>query len=268
MITKTELDKLVEKYETVDFIKDDPVQFPHLGGKCKEDIELYGFIASLFAYGNRKMFIKKLYEIFEKAEGDISGYVKNGDFSSLRGVEYRFSKENDIIPIFEILSSLYNESKGLEELFEYGYKVSNSGDVNVRVWQMLKTAISYFYTRAPKTVGQGFYHMIPNPDNGGAMKRMNMFLRWMVRKSPVDLGIWNFMIPAQLLIPLDVHVARQSREMGLLTRKSNDFKAVEELMIHLRKFCPDDPVKYDFAMFAFGIELNKNKIEELAYGKI
>lgn len=264
MITKTELDKLVEKYETPDFIKDDPIQFIHRG-KSKEDSELLGFISSLFAYGNRKMFIKKLEEIFAKAEGDITGFIKNGDFSSLRGVEYRFSKENDIIPIFDILSKLYNESRGLEELFEYGWKLTlpptplyqEAGEISM----LLNTVVDYFYARAPKTVGQGFYHMIPNPGNGGAMKRMNMFLRWMVRKPPVDLGIWTFIKPKNLLIPLDVHVARVSRQMGLLTRKSNDFKAVIELMKPLQEFCPEDPVKYDFAMFAFGVESNKNEKE-------
>ena len=245
MITKTELDKLVEKYETQEFIKDDPIQFIHRG-KCKEESELYGFIASLFAYGNRKMFIKKLEDIFQRADNDIVNYIKNGDFSNLRGVEYRFSKENDIIPVFEILNKLYTESKGLEELFSYGFSSDN----------FLQTVVDYFYSRAPKTVGQGFYHMIPNPANGGAMKRMNMFLRWMVRKPPVDLGIWTFMEPKDLLIPLDVHVARVSRDMGLLKRKSNDFKAVLELTEKLREFCPEDPVKYDFAMFAFGVELN------------
>ncbi len=262
MITKTELDKLVEKYETPDFIKDDPIQFPHMG-TCKESVELLGFIASLFAYGNRKMFIKKLEELFKKADGDIVGFVKNGDFSLLNGVEYRFSKDNDIIPIFEILSKLYNESRGLEELFEYGLNTeilphhTEEGWGEGEIFSMLKTVVDYFYARAPKTAGQGFYHMIPNPQNGGAMKRMNMFLRWMVRKPPVDFGIWTFIKPKDLLIPLDVHVARVSRQMGLLTRKSNDFKAVLELMKPLREFCPDDPVKYDFAMFAFGVESNK-----------
>ena len=262
MITKTELDKLVEKYETPDFIKDDPIQFPHMG-TCKESVELLGFIASLFAYGNRKMFIKKLEELFKKADGDIVGFVKNGDFSLLKGVEYRFSKDNDIIPIFEILSKLYNESRGLEELFEYGLNTeilphhTEEGWGEGEIFSMLKTVVDYFYARAPKTAGQGFYHMIPNPQNGGAMKRMNMFLRWMVRKPPVDFGIWTFIKPKDLLIPLDVHVARVSRQMGLLTRKSNDFKAVLELMKPLREFCPDDPVKYDFAMFAFGVESNK-----------
>ena len=254
MITKTELDKLVEKYETVDFIKNDPVQFPHKG-KCKEEIELYGFIASLFAYGNRKIFIKKLDEIFSKADGDLLGFIKNGDFSSLKGVEYRFSKENDIIPIFEILSSLYNESKGLEELFSYGWVQPPLYFSQIeKELIFFQSIIDFFYSRAPKTISQGFYHMIPNPQNGGAMKRMNMFLRWMVRKGPVDLGIWNFIQPKDLLIPLDVHVARISREMGLLTRKSNDFKAVIELTEKLRELCPDDPIKYDFAMFGFGVE--------------
>ena len=257
MITKTDLDQLVEKYEKVEFIKNDPIQFCHSFIK-KEEIELAGFIASLFAYGNRKIFIKKLDEIFSKAEGDLLGFVKNGDFTSLKGVEYRFSKENDIIPIFEILSKLYNESRGLEELFEYGWLTPHPSPLlKERGETFLQTVVDYFYSQAPKTAEQGFYHMIPNPQNGGAMKRMNMFLRWMVRKGPVDLGIWNFMSPSDLLIPLDVHVARISREMGLLTRKSNDFKAVIELTNNLKKFCTDDPIKYDFAMFAFGVELNK-----------
>jgi uncharacterized protein (TIGR02757 family) len=86
-----------------------------------------------------------------------------------------------------------------------------------------------------------------------------MFLRWMVRKSAVDIGIWTFMKPADLFIPLDVHVARQSRIMGLLTRKSNDYQAVRELTFKLKEFCFEDPIKYDFAMFAFGVELNKEQ---------
>ena len=254
MITKIELDKLVEKYETTDFIKDDPIQFCHRFVK-KEEIELAGFIASLFAYGNRKIFIKKLDEIFSKSEGDLLGFIKNGDFSSLKGVEYRFSKENDIIPIFKILSSLYNESRGLEELFEYSWiQPELYLDFSEKYQIFLQSIVDFFYSRVSEKAGQGFYHMIPNPQNGGAMKRMNMFLRWMIRKGPVDLGVWNFIQPKDLLIPLDVHVARVSREMGLLGRKSNDFKAVLELTDNLRKFSPEDPVKYDFAMFGFGVQ--------------
>ena len=247
MITKQELDLLVEKYEKKEFIKNDPIQFPHMG-KTKQEIEILGFVSSLFAYGNRKIFITKLEELFSKTNFDVLNYIKNGDFKNLKGIEYRFSKDYDIIPIFKILSKLYNDSKGLGELFEYAKTNSKEQVIN------FQTIVDYFYSQAPKSVAQGFYHMIPNPNNGGAMKRMNMFLRWMVRKGPVDLGIWDFIKPSELLIPLDVHVARISREMDLLTRKTNDFKAVIELSNKLKEFCPEDPVKYDFAMFAFGVE--------------
>lgn len=255
MITKIELDALVSEYETSDFIKNDPIQFLYKVSEDREK-EIIGFIASLFAYGNRKVFIKKINEIFTKTDKDLLGFIKNGDFSILKGFEYRFAKDSDIIPIFNCLSKLYNESLGLKELFLYAKNNANieKNMLNERFFQII---VDYFYSNAPTTVGSGFYHMIPNPKNGGAMKRMNMFLRWLVRKGPVDIGLWNFINTAELLIPLDVHVARVSRDMGLLKRKSNDFKAVIELSDKLREFSPEDPIKYDFAMFAFGIMNNK-----------
>ena len=254
MITKTELDNLTEKYETVDFIKDDPVQFPHLY-KDKQDIELAGFIASVFAYGNRKLFIAKLKDFFDYTNGEPANYIKNGDFSIITetNFNYRFSKADDILEFLKILSKLYTTSNGLSELFEYGYGKDKSVD------QMYKIVKDYFYSNVKAGMGQGFYHLIPNPDKGGAMKRVNMFLRWMVRKSAVDLGIWNFMPKSDLRIPLDVHVARLSREMHLLTRKSNDMKAVIELTNTLKQFNKDDPVKYDFAIFGKGIEESQSK---------
>lgn len=258
MISQKDLDSLVKRFETEDFIKDDPVQFIHRF-KSKQDIELAGFISSLFAYGNRKMFISKLEDLFNRADNDLANYVKNGDFKNLNGMEYRFSKDYDIIPIFKILNILYTESKGLEDLFKHAFS-KIKGDRGDDYDHLLEYVVDYFYARAPKSAKQGFYHMIPNPKNGGAMKRMNMFLRWMVRKSPVDVGIWKFMQPSDLLIPLDVHVARISRQMGLLERKSNDYKAVVELTKNLRMYSFDDPIKYDFAMFAFGVELNKEKV--------
>ena len=243
MITKFELDKLAEKYETIDFIKDDPIQFAH-NYKDKKDVELAGFIASLLAYGNRKQFIKKLDDLFINiAQNEPLNFVQNFEPEMIGNFNYRFGKPNDFISIFKILKELYNTSNGIKELFEYGHSKN----------KMFETVVDYFYAKADKTVGAGFYHMIPNPHNGGAMKRMCMFLRWMVRKGPVDLGIWDFINPSELYIPLDVHVGRVSREMGLLNRNSNDFKSVIELTNHLKEFCPQDPIKYDFAMFAYGI---------------
>lgn len=251
MITKTELEELTQKYETEEFIKDDPIQFSHRFKKI-EDIEIAGFIASLFAYGNRKVFIKKLDELFSIMKQQPLEFVLNFDPKSLKGFNYRFAKDFDIIEVFLILNKLYKEDGGLKALFEYGYSLDNS------ISAMFQTVSDYFYSNTRNEVGMGFYHLIPCPRNGGAMKRMNMFLRWMVRKGPVDLGIWNFIPRNELLIPLDVHVARLSREMGLLKRNSNDFKAVLELNENLKKFDPTDPAKFDFAIFGLGVNRGKN----------
>lgn len=242
MITKTELDELVTKYETVDFIKDDPVQFVHRFSD-KKDIEIAGFIASLLAYGSRQQFIKKLNLLFEIAQNEPLNFIQNFEPEIIGDFNYRFGKPNDFVEIFSILKELYNSSDGLEELFAHGFKQD----------KMFETVVDYFYSRVGEGAKQGFYQMIPNPHKGGAMKRMCMFLRWMVRKSAVDVGIWKFMKPADLYIPLDVHVGRVSRQMGLLTRKANDFKSVIELTQNLKIICPEDPIKYDFAMFGYGV---------------
>ena len=256
IITKNELDLLVEKYETPEFIKDDPVQFVHKF-HSKKDIELAGFIASLLAYGSRKQFISKLnYLFFEIMQGDILNFIQNFEPNSIRNFNYRFGKPNDFREIFSILKTLYTTSKGLEELFSYSFSKG----------KMFEGVVDYFYSKVDKSAGQGFYHMIPNPQNGGAMKRMCMYLRWMIRKGPVDVGIWDFITPAQLYIPLDVHVGRISRQMGLLKRNANDFKSVIELTEKLKEFCPQDPVKYDFAMFGYGVN-NKTQSQNPALVK-
>lgn len=244
-----ELDLLAEKYETKDFISNDPIQFPHRYQKI-QDIELSGFIASIFAYGNRQVFVKKLDDLFSLMQNKPFEFVINSDFKNLKGFNYRFAKDFDIIEVLNILKILYTKDGGLEKLFEYGWE--NGHDV----YKMFKVVTDYFYSRIKNNVGQGFYHLIPNPENNGTMKRMNMLMRWFVRNGEVDLGIWKFIPKNELLIPMDVHVARISREMGLLTRKSNDKKAVYELSANLRKLNPQDPIKYDFAMFGKGI--NKN----------
>ena len=250
MITNNELDNLVTKYETPDFIKDDPIIFSHKFSS-KKDIEIAGFIASLVAYGQRPVFIKKLNTLLlDIAKAEPHNFILNFDPVILGDFNYRFGKPEDFAQIFTIMRELYTKDGGLEELFKFGYEKGKPE-------RLFQTVTDYFYSRADENAGQGFYFMIPNPAKGGAMKRMSMFLRWMVRKGPVDFGIWDFMPPSELLIPLDVHVARISREMGLLTRKQNDFKAVIELTNNLKKFDPQDPVKYDFAMFGFGVN-NKN----------
>lgn len=245
MITKTELDKLVEKYENKTFIETDPIQIPHRY-KDKEDIEIVAFISALFAYGSRKVFIPKLDELFSKMGKSPLEYIKNGEFSNLKSFNYRFAKENDVVEILKVLSKLYNSNETIQTLFRYGYEQKSD------IKGMLQVVTDYFYLNSTDNVGEGFYFMLANPKNNGAMKRLNMFLRWLVRKPPVDFGLWDFISTSELLIPLDTHVAKISREMNLLTRKSNDFKSVLELTHKLKQFDSIDPTKYDFAIYAKG----------------
>lgn len=248
-ITKPEIDKLVEQYETIDFIKDDPVRVPHRFTN-KKDIEIAGFIASLVAYGRREVFIKKLKQLFEIAQNEPYNFIVNFEPKVLGDFNYRFGKPDDFAQIFNIMRNLYEKDGGLEELFKYGYENPVNDNMFIPI-------TDYFYSHAKDNSAQGFRFMIPDARKGSAMKRMCMYLRWMVRKGPVDFGIWNFMSASDLYIPLDTHVARLSREMGLLTRNANDFKSVIEITENLRKFDSQDPIKYDFALFGYGVN-NKN----------
>lgn len=246
---KMQLDKYVEQYETEVFIKDDPVQFIHRFNN-KEDAEIAGFIASMFAYGKREVFIEKVNHIFNLMENKPLDYVKSFDYKSnnIGACGYRFSKDCDLVQIFKILNKLYRENESLESLFKYGY------DQKHEVWNMFQVAVDYFYSNVDKEqVSKGFYHLLPNPEKKSALKRLNMMLRWYVRKSTVDTGIWSFIPISELLIPLDTHVAKISRKLGLLKRKDNGYESVIELTSSLKLFDPNDPVKYDFALFGYGV---------------
>jgi uncharacterized protein (TIGR02757 family) len=245
MITKSELDKLVAKYETKEFFVGDPISIPNRFSD-KKDIEIAGFIASLVAYGRRDVFIKKLESLMKIAQNEPYNFIVNFEPKILGDFNYRFGKTEDFSQIFKILKQLYLNDGGLEELFKYGYKNQIKNN-------MFFPVTDYFYSRAKNPDAMGFKFMIPDARKGSAMKRMCMFLRWMVRKGEVDFGIWNFMPVSDLLIPLDTHVARISRQMGLLKRNANDFKAVLELTENLKNFDSQDPVKYDFAIFGYGV---------------
>ena len=242
---QNKLDSLVLKYETKEFIKSDPIQFPHRF-KNKIDIEISAFIASLFAFGKREIFIKKLDFLFNLTQTP-SELIADFKKYNLDDFIYRFIKSEDLIELLRLLNKLYIVDKSsLEELF-------NSKD-------RFNKVTNYFYSNSICPNNTGFCFMFAKPENNSALKRLNMFLRWMVRSGEVDFGIWKTIKKSELLIPLDTHVARISREFKLLTRKQNDFKSTLELTQKLKEFDENDPVKYDFALFGLGIEQNKIKI--------
>lgn len=251
MITKDEIDKLVQTYETKEFFYDDPVGIPNRFSD-KKDKEIAGFIASLVAYGRREVFLKKLAILFEIAQNEPLNFILNFEPEILGDFNYRFGKPDDFAQIFNIMRDLYEKEGGLEELFKYGYENQINENMFIPV-------TDYFYSKARDNSAQGFRFMLPDARKGSAMKRMCMYLRWMVRKGPVDFGLWNFMPASDLYIPLDTHVARISREMGLLTRNANDFKSVVELTENLKKFDANDPAKYDFALFGYGVNEQQTK---------
>lgn len=248
MNTKLYLDELVKKYENEDFIKEDPIQFIHKF-KEKKDIELAAFISAMFAYGKREVFIKKLNILFEKMDEKPLDFILSYSTKNhiLDDFNYRFSVGVDISQMILILKELYTSGETLESLFEHGYNETKT------VKGMLQCVVDYFYARVELPVTQGFYHLLPNPAKNSACKRLNMFLRWMVRDGKVDLALWKFIDKSELIIPLDVHVAKVSRSLGLLTRKQNDYQAAIELTNKLKEYNPKDPVCYDFAMFGYGV---------------
>ncbi len=241
---KTKLNELVKKYETKDFIKNDPIQFPHKY-KTKEDIEISGFISSLFAFGKREQFIKKLETIFSLANSPyelISDYKK----FNLDNFLYRFIKSPDLTELLKILNKLYTRDKSsLEELF-----------LNKK--NRLNRVTEYFYKNSNCPDSTGFCFMFAKPEKHSAMKRLNMFLRWMVRDGEVDFGIWKGIDKSELIIPLDTHVARISRKFNLLKRKQNDYISAYELTQKLKEYDEFDPVKYDFALFGLGVNEKAN----------
>lgn len=239
------LDQKVIQYNTPDFIDSDPIQIPHQFSK-KEDIEIAGFLTATIAWGNRKMIInnaKRLMELMDNAPHDFVLNHTSGDLTSLEGFVHRTFNNIDLITFIKALQNIYQENS-----LEIAFNLSPTDN--------LQSNIHHFKKRFFEIPHQDrTLKHISDPLKGSAAKRINMFLRWMVRQdnTGVDFGIWNIISPSQLSCPLDVHSGNVARKLGLLKRKQNDAKALLELDINLRKMDPNDPVKYDFALFGLGV---------------
>ncbi|MCE2612039.1 TIGR02757 family protein [Flavobacteriaceae bacterium D16] len=241
------LDAKVIQYNTAEFLETDPVSIPH-SFDGKEDIEISGFLTATIAWGNRKSIIKNARQLIELMDLAPYEYVMGHnprDLESLSSFVHRTFNGIDLTYFITALRHLYRNHKGLEGIFtRYAEKDS------------LQPAITAFkgHFFELKHPARSTKH-ISDPSKGSAAKRINMFLRWMIRNDHqgVDFGLWRNLSPAMLSCPLDVHSGNVARKLGLLSRKQNDARAVIELDQNLRKLDPEDPVKYDFALFGLGV---------------
>lgn len=239
------LDEKHEQYNRLDFIQDDPLQIPHRFSK-KEDIEISGFLAATIAWGQRKTIIKnsnRIIELMDHSPHDFVLHHQPKDLKQFERFVHRTFNEADLQFFIHSLQNIYKNHGGLESVFAVHA-------------QDMKQAISYF-----KKIFFEIPHLrrtekhVSDPMKGSAAKRINMYLRWMVRNDSagVDLGIWRKIESSTLFLPLDIHTGNVSRKLGLTSRKQNNWITVNEITEKLRKFCPEDPVKYDFSLFGLGI---------------
>ena len=243
------LDGKVLQYNKPEFISTDPISIPHLF-RNKEDIEISGFFAATIAWGQRPTILKnapKLIHWMDDAPHDFILNHKDDDLAPFKKFVHRTFHGEDTIYFIKAFQHIYRHHGGLESVFHQALK-KDSADLKEAIVQSRNL---FFKLPHLKRTEKHF----SNPAEGSAAKRINMFLRWMVRKDKngIDFGIWKNISPSLLSCPLDVHSGRVARKLRLLKRKQNDWKATEELTNNLRKLDANDPVKYDFALFGLGV---------------
>ncbi len=247
------LNKKVDEYNQPFFIKDDPVSIPHLFTK-KQDIEIAGFFAAIFSWGNRTTIIQKSKELMLLMKMQPHEFCLNHDNSGLKRLtEFRHRTFNatDLLYFIEFMKFHYSKSHSLETAF-LPHDATRKKSNNV-VEEALRNFHHYFFSL--EYVPARTKKHIATPEKNSTCKRLNMFLRWMVRRDDkgIDFGIWKNILPSQLICPIDVHVARVARHLKLLKRKQTDWQAALELTNNLRELDKEDPVKYDLALFSIGV---------------
>lgn len=274
------LDVKVDQYNRPNFIQNDPICIPHQYTK-KQDIEIAAFFAAILAWGQRKTIINKCNELFERMDNDPHNFMLHhgeDDLKRLLGFKHRTFNDTDLLYFVAFFNQHYQQFDSLESAFlspsdafrsdfltdelQHGYTkyASSSCMLSELTQQEPKTERSLNYFRSyffslPDYPRRTIKH-VSSPMQKSTCKRLNMFLRWMVRKDNkgVDFGIWNTIKPSDLICPCDVHVDRVARKLGLIERKQTDWRTAVELTNELLKFDPMDPVKYDFALFGLGVE--------------
>lgn len=246
------LDRKVIEFNNPSFIKDDPVCIPHLFAK-KQDIEIAGFFAAIFAWGIRKTIINKsrsLMQLMDNSPHDFCLNHSDADLKRLLGFCHRTFNDTDLLYFISFLKFHYSKHKSLETAF-FNQKTKNITGNKIEI------ALNYFYSYffSLDDIPNRTRKHIASPHKNSSCKRLNMYLRWMVRNDNkgVDFGLWKKVKPSELICPLDVHVVRVAKNLGMLQRNHADWLAALELTEALKTFDEEDPVKYDFALFGLGI---------------
>ncbi len=234
-------------------ISPDPLEVLHRYSNPK-DIEIIGLLSSIFAYGNVRLILRILGSLESIIGNSPYDFVKNftyrKDKNLFSGIHYRFYTELDIANLFRLLHLAVSEYESLENLFLRG---DNDTERNIK--EGINNFSRWFISKCNRMNcgSNGIRFMFPLPEKGSAAKRFNLFLRWMVRKDELDFGLWRGVEKSRLVIPVDVHIARISRRIGLTGRKNVSWKMAEEITEKLKAFDPNDPVKYDFALCHIGM---------------
>ena len=247
------LEPRVLKYNSFDFIDSDPIQIPHRFS-VKEDVEIAAFLTATIAWGQRKSIINnagKLMELMDNTPFEFVLSADNSDWKRISHFVHRTFNGNDCLFFLESLNNIYQHHGGLETVFTNGFSSDKTAYSALNYFRKIFLSVSH-----DKHVTKH----ISDVTNNSSAKRLNMFLRWMVRtdENEVDFGLWKNIPMSALMLPLDVHSGNTARSLGLLLRTQNDWKAVEEITSVLRTFDATDPVKYDFALFGRGVFEGKN----------
>ena len=251
---REELDELLMQFNNTGFISSDPISIPHRFTK-KQDIEIAGFFAAVFAWGNRTTIINKcneLMSLMDNAPYQFISQHKEIELKRFLSFKHRTFNPTDLLHFIRVLRQHYENDNSIDPTLETAFsKGLHQKDETVE--NALKSFHDYFFS-LEDSPGRTKKH-ISTPANNSSCKRLNMFLRWMVRKDEagVDFGIWTTIKPYQLVCPLDVHVQRVALRLGLITSEKSDWKTAVELTNNLKKLDPQDPVKYDIALFSMGV---------------
>lgn len=259
---KAYVEGLVRHFERPEFIYTDPISIPH-GFDDPRDQEVIGLYAALLAWGRRRTVLNKMAELCERMRFRpyefVRGFDPARDADLLKGFKHRTFQPQDAHWLTRNLGALLREHGSLEELFARHLSDEPAGDARTvesvpvqdvgPAIQGFSESVMNAHPQTPKRLQKH----LARPDSGSACKRLNMYLRWMVRPGPVDLGIWTRIRPHQLMLPLDVHSGRQARHLGILERTYNDWRACLELTDNCRRLCASDPARYDFAFFGLGV---------------